>query len=70
MAAVYNRAVYPADKRRALVLWAERLEAAIEGREPTANVVSLSARSIATQKFPEKLLRVSATGHYRRRVVY
>jgi integrase len=43
VAAVYNRAVYPADKRRALDLWAERLGAALAGREPSAKVVSLSA---------------------------
>lgn len=39
VAAVYNRAVHPADKRRAPGLWAERLGAALEGREPAENVV-------------------------------
>lgn len=39
VAAVYNRAAYRAERRRALELWAEHLTAVVEGR--TAKVVSI-----------------------------
>jgi len=40
---IYDRHRYVAEKRRALDLWGERLEAIVEGREGPDNVVSLEA---------------------------
>jgi integrase len=41
---IYQRHQYENEKRQALAAWAERLEALIEGREATANVVELAGR--------------------------
>ena len=46
VAGVYNRATYSAEKRKALDVWADHIEALVEGRE--CNVVSLVERAEQT----------------------
>ena len=43
VAGVYNRAVYANEKRQALDLWGDRVEALVEGR--TSNVVTMPRRA-------------------------
>ena len=45
VAGVYNRALYAAEKRRALELWAEHVRASVEG--DAANVVSIRVEPAA-----------------------
>jgi len=42
VAGVYNRAVYRAEKAAALQRWADWLEATVEGREPSSNVIAMA----------------------------
>ena len=43
IAGVYNRAIYAAEKRQALDLWAEHVVALVEGR--TSNIALLGRRA-------------------------
>jgi hypothetical protein len=43
VAGVYNRSKLEEPKRQALIAWAEKLMAAVEGREPVDNVTPLRA---------------------------
>jgi integrase len=42
VAGVYNRSVYREQKRRGLQVWADWLEATVEGHAPAANVVAMA----------------------------
>ena len=48
VAGIYNRALYAAEKRQALELWAEHVRALVQGSEP--KVVSLRPRESGLER--------------------